>query len=142
MAFTSAWSIDTYMRHYRLKYAPSSNFECYKIIIQCEELVQWIHISAFIERIEWIHNRRSMIYSWYIEAFEKYSHHLIHRSGLICLYKLQANFLLNKLICIQKCKNSYFYSFLTFSDVKKPHSETRKHVIGKKLLGSNIAYMS
>ena len=40
------------------------------------------------------------------------------------------------------CKNSYFHSFLTFSDVKKLHSETRKRVIGKKLLGSNRAYMS
>ena len=38
--------------------------------------------------------------------------------------------------------NSCFHSFWTFSEVKKHFSETRKDVIGKKLLGSNRPYMS
>ena len=38
--------------------------------------------------------------------------------------------------------NSHFHSFLTFSEVKKLHSEARKGVIEKKLLGSNRPYMS
>ena len=36
----------------------------------------------------------------------------------------------------------YSYPFLAFSDVKMLHSETRKGVMGKKLLGSNRPYMS
>ena len=39
-------------------------------------------------------------------------------------------------------KTAVFYSFWTFSEVKKHFSETRKGVIGKKLLGSNRPYMS
>ena len=37
--------------------------------------------------------------------------------------------------------NSHFYSFWTFSEVKKHFSETRNNVIGKKLLGSKRPYM-
>ena len=39
-------------------------------------------------------------------------------------------------------KKAILTHFLTFSEVKKHFSETRKGVIGKKLLGSNTPYMS
>ena len=39
-------------------------------------------------------------------------------------------------------KTAIFHSFWTFSEVEKYFSETRKGVIGKKLLGPNRPYMS